>query len=138
VSQTLHAAFRNYRKQSFKNAWAKAHPDKTIPVVQDGSSSTAATSSSSTAAASSSTAAIPILDKLCSGVTDRELFKKEYEAPINQRKETLRSERLEHGGTLNPAAIYQRAQKDVWEALPADAKEDLKEKAHALNSDTLQ
>lgn len=92
--------------------------------------------SSPTAAASSS---IPILDKLCSGVTGEELFRKDYVGAINEVKENLCSERLEHGGgTTNSAALYQQARKEVWGSLATETKEELDRKAKELNSNVSQ
>lgn len=93
---------------------------------------------SSSSASSSSSAAIPVLDKLCSGLTDREVFRNEYKDDISSRQTALRSQRVQQGGSLNSAGIYQTAAKEVWEALPDTKKQFFKDKAKALNSDVLQ
>ena len=85
----------------------------------------------------SSAAAIPVLDKLCSGVTDREVFLEEYGELISERRKMVLSERMESGGTLNSAAIYQEVQEEVWTSLPLTTREEFKEKARVINSDTL-
>lgn len=75
------------------------------------------------------------LDKLCSSVTERELFLKEYQGPINQRVQWIRSERMKTGnGNLNSAALYQVGQKEIWASLPLEAKDGLKEQARIINN----
>lgn len=92
--------------------------------------------SSPTAAASSS---IPILDKLCSGVTGEELFRKDYAGAINEVKENLCLERLEHGGGDNQfRCLISEARKEVWASLATETKEELDRKAKELNSDVSQ
>lgn len=84
---------------------------------------------------SSSAADTLALDKLCSSVTERELFLKEYQGPINQRVQMIRSERMKTGnGNLNSAALYQMGQKEIWASLPLEVKDGLKEQARRINS----
>lgn len=78
-----------------------------------------------------------IADKLCAGVTDREVFFEEYEKPIDEHIEKVRAERLASGeGCYNRGAIRQEVQKKLWGALPPAVKEDLDKKAQVCNSDT--
>lgn len=119
-------AFQNYWRQTFPRVWAKLHPDQAKPEPQKSSSAAAASSS------------IAILDKLCSAVTGEELFKKDYAKTIYEKKENLRSERLQYGGTTNSAALYQEARKDVWASLPVETKDEFNKKAKELNSNVLR
>lgn len=86
---------------------------------------------------SSLAATLPFLDKLCSGVSVREFFLKEYGKEIDERVKILRAERVASGeGTLNPAGIFQEVQKKLWLSLSSETKDELKRKVQALNSDT--
>lgn len=79
---------------------------------------------------------MPLLDKLCSGVSGWDIFSKEFQAPISDEIERVHTERMATGeGTLNTAAIYQQVRKNLWESLPTESKHDLEKKAQALNSD---
>lgn len=79
---------------------------------------------------------MPLLDKLCSGITGRDLFLKEFQEPISEEIGRVRAERIATGeGTLNSAGIYQHVQRDMWESLPTESKGELAKKAQALNSD---
>ncbi|KAE9398931.1 hypothetical protein BT96DRAFT_939742 [Gymnopus androsaceus JB14] len=125
AAKMIKLAFNNYRKQSFKEAWATIHAtDEAAPVVDEGASSLAA--------------AIPVLDKLCSGITDWEVFLEEYGELIGGWRKMVLSEQMESSGTLNGAAIYQEVQKEVWTLLPLTTREEFKEKARVINSNTLK
>lgn len=81
-------------------------------------------------------ATLPLLDKLCSGMSARELFLKEYRKLIDEHARVLRDERIASGeGTLNPGAIFQTAQNRLWLSLPSEAKDELMKKVRVLNSD---
>lgn len=84
---------------------------------------------------SSPAVALPLLDKLCSGMSVRELFLREYGDLIDEHARILRDERIASGeGTLNAAGIFQTVQKKLWLSLPSEAKEKLETKAQELNS----
>ncbi|KAE9382608.1 hypothetical protein BT96DRAFT_952059, partial [Gymnopus androsaceus JB14] len=125
--KTLQIAFRNYRSQKFLNIYNKNHPCQT----ETSPATTVVEATTSTSAAT-----LPVLDKLCSGVTERELFLEDFQESINERKNSIRSELSMNGGTFNAGAVFQKAQKEVWDSLPAEQKIQLKEKAQVLNSDT--
>lgn len=80
---------------------------------------------------------LPFLDKLCSGISVREFFLKEYGKEIDEHVKILRAERIASGeGTLNPAGIFQEVQKKLWLSLSPETKDELKKRAQELNSDT--
>lgn len=81
-----------------------------------------------------SAADVPVLDKLCSGITGRELFAKEEKGMVDQKKLSLRTERQEDGRSLNSAGIYQQAMKELWDSLSDEVQEGWNMKANLINN----
>lgn len=85
----------------------------------------------------SSTATLSVVDKLCSGITDREVFFEEYDKPIDEHIEKVRAERVASGeGSHNRGAIRQEVQNKLWKALPSEIRDEMNKKAQMSNSDT--
>lgn len=86
----------------------------------------------------SAAAALPLLDKLCAGVTGPDLFLKEYQPSIAERKKTIRAELSQSGGVFNAAGVYQQARKEVWISLPEEEKMELWKRAKEMNSNVYE